>query len=79
MMASKKGKIASNHLKKIVLNKLNEQVHPDTISCVDGDHYLTFGNTICVSHSVSVYYKWIDGVERLDITELVHTLMQYYL
>ena len=79
MMATNNGKVLSNHCKKNVVDKLNELFHPDTISCVDNDHYLIFGNTIGVLHTIPVSYKWIDGVERLNITNLVHTVIKYNL
>lgn len=79
MMATNNGKVLSTHRKKKVVDKLNEQFHPDTISCVDNDHYLTFGNTIGVPHTIPVYYKWTDGVERPNITNLVHIVIMYNL
>ena len=79
MMATKNGKVLSNHCKNNVSDKLNEQFHPDTMSCVDNDHYLTFGNTIGVLHTIPVCYKWTDGAERVSITNLVHTVIKYNL
>lgn len=77
MMATNNGKGLSNHCKKNVADKLNNLFHPDTISCVDNDHYLTFGSTIGVLHTIPVCYKWTDGAERVSITNLVHTVIKY--
>lgn len=77
MMATYNGKGLSNHCKKNVVDKLNNLFHSDTISSVDNDHYLTLGNTIGVLHTIPVCYKWTDGVERLNITNLVHTVIKY--
>lgn len=79
MMATKNEKVLSNHCKKNVADKLNELFHPDTISCVDNDHYLIFGNTIGVLHTIPVCYKWTEGAESLNITNLVHTVIKYNL
>ena len=79
MMATNKGKVLSNHCKKKVADKLNNLFHPDTISCVVNDHYLTFGNTIGVRRTIPVCYKWTDGAERLNIISLGHTVKKYYL
>lgn len=79
MMATNNEKVLSTHCKKNVADKLNELFHPDTISSVDNDHYLTFGNTIGVQHTIPVCYKWTDGTERLNITNLVHTVIKYNL
>lgn len=79
MMATNNGKALSNHCKKNVADKLNNLFHPDTISCVDNDHYLAFGNTIGILHTIPVCYKWTDGAERLNITNLVHTVIMYNL
>lgn len=79
MMATNNGKGLSNHCKKNVADKLNNLFHPDTISSVDNDHYLTFGNTIGVLYTIPVCYKWTDGAERVSITNLVHTVIKYNL
>ena len=79
MMATKNEKVLSNHCKKNVADKLNELFHPDTISCLDNDHYLIFGNTIGVLHTIPVCYKWTEGAESLNITNLVHTVIKYNL
>ena len=79
MMATKNEKVLSNHCKKNVADKLNELFHPDTISCVDNDHYLIFGNTIGALHTIPVCYKWTEGAESLNITNLVHTVIKYNL
>ena len=79
MMATKNEKVLSNHCKKNVADKLNELFHPDTISCVDNDHFLIFGNTIGALHTIPVCYKWTEGAESLNITNLVHTVIKYNL
>ena len=79
MMATYNGKALSNHCKKNVADKLNNLFNPDIISCVDNDHYLTFGNTIGVLHTIPVCYKWTGRAERLSITNLVHTVIMYNL
>lgn len=79
MMATNNGKGLSNHCKKNVADKLNNLFHPDTISSVDNDHYLTFGNTIGVLYTIPVCYRWTNGAESLNITNLVHTVIKYNL
>ena len=78
MMVSKKTSASPERYRKKVLETIKEQVHPDTISCMDSSHYLTTGNTIGVPHLVPVCYKWFGEQQEVDLDEMVNTMIRYY-
>lgn len=78
MMASKKGRASSNRFKKMVIDRMVGQVHPDTVSCMGGDHYLTRGNSIGISYKMPVCYKRFDEEKEVSLAEIEDTVMRYF-